>query len=125
MPLSDLAYLRYKVLFPVSSMMATKAVLFSVLAPFLWFVFVSKSDEQFVKTRRPAEVSSLKLDPSFIFPKSSPGLAYLAVDEFVDVGINRYRDVSKTFVTTLNWETWKDVTYVLSMLNDFKTINFQ
>lgn len=36
-----------------------------------------------------------------------PGLAYFAVDELVDVGISKYRDASRIFVTTLKWETWK------------------
>ena len=38
------------------------------------------SIEQLVRISLPAGVSSLRFDPSFILPKSSPGRAYLAVD---------------------------------------------
>ena len=54
----------------MSSMTDTNAFLFeSDLAA---LGFVRSSDEQLVRTNRPADVSSLKLDPNFIFPKSSP-----------------------------------------------------
>ena len=38
------------------------------------------SKEQFLRISLPAGVSSLRFEPSFIFPKHSPGLAYLAVE---------------------------------------------
>ena len=46
-------------------------------------------DVQLVKMSRPAVVSSLRLPDNVNFPKSSPGLAYLAVEELVDVGVNK------------------------------------
>ena len=70
-----------------------------------FLVTVMSKAGQLVKMSLPADVSSLKLLPNFIFPNNSPGLAYLAVDEFVEVGIRRYFDTSCNLQTTLNSET--------------------
>ena len=51
-------------------MMATNA--FLLLSAFDWLGSVKSSDEQLVRISLPAGVSSLRLEPSFILPKSSP-----------------------------------------------------